>query len=66
MGWYKRERRDDEGDSLEWKREGKERGDMETAGFAFEGALRGRGNGKRFSVKRDEPFTLSSMPDLYA
>jgi hypothetical protein len=59
-------RGNDECYRIEWKREGEERGNVEIAGFAVEGALRGRGYRKRYSAQGNEYLMLPGLPHVHA
>jgi hypothetical protein len=51
---------------IEWKREGEERGNVEIAGFAFEGTLGRRGHRKRIPAQGNEYLILPGVPYVYA
>ena len=60
------ERGNHERNCIEWKREGEKGGNVEIAGFTFEGALGGRGYRKRFPIQGNEYFLLPGVTYLYA
>jgi hypothetical protein len=59
-------RGDHESNCIEWKREGKERGNVEITGFVFEGTLGGRGYRKGCPAQGYEYLIMSGVPDVYA